>query len=86
MDVIPINMDALTSIWIERDQKIQAKKNERITHRSLLPDLIFCAFFFKFIWMIHVWDGIRILIHFNELILARWKLEIISCKNLRYVH
>lgn len=45
MDVIPINMDALTSIWIERDQKIQAKKNERITHRSLLPDLIFCAFF-----------------------------------------
>lgn len=46
MDVIPINMDALTSIWIERDQKIQAKKNERITHRSLLPDLIFCAFFF----------------------------------------
>lgn len=45
MDVISINMDASTLIWIERDQKAQVKKNERITHRSLLRAVNFLCIF-----------------------------------------
>lgn len=60
--------------WFELNVicKFKWGKNGRITHISLFIS----GFLLSLFWMIHAHDGIKILIHFNELILARWRINI----------